>query len=194
MLASGVGAAFLIFETSATTLVDKVFWSKLEYLGGVITPVLYLIFVLRFTGKVKFLSAKYLLMMFIVPICVLILAFTNEHHELIWTGFTAISPETNLMEYYHGPGFWFGYIFYSYLMLFLSIVILIYFIIHQNKPFSSQAWIVLIGGLFPWIVSIIYLTETNPIHGLDLTPASIVLSGILAAYAIFYYRFSTWFH
>src|SRR5665648_1103217 len=49
MIAAGIGAFWLIFETAAPSIPDKIFWSKLEYIGGIPTPVLYLIFVLRFT-------------------------------------------------------------------------------------------------------------------------------------------------
>lgn len=184
MIAAGIGAFWLIFETAAPTITQKIFWSKLEYFGGIATPVLYLIFVLRFTGKDKFLSGKYILLLFIVPAITLVLTITNENHSLIWSGFSAISEKTNLMEYYHGIGFWIGYIAYTYLMLVLATIILFSFIIHQNKPFRSQGLIVFIAGFCPWIASIIYLTGNNPVRGLDITPVSIILSGILAAYSI----------
>lgn len=189
MLATGIGAFCLIFETSATTLNDKILWSKLEYFGGVSTPVLYLIFALRFTGRDKYISVKYLLLLFIIPAITMILVMTNEHHQLIWSGYSAISKKTNLMEYYHGTGFWIGYIFYTYVLLLLATINLITFIIRQNEPFRTQGWIVLAGGMFPWIASFIYLSGSNPLPGLDLTPMSITISGILAAYAIFYVQF-----
>ena len=184
MIAAGFGAFWLIFEAAAPTIADKVFWSKLEYIGGIATPVLYLIFVLRYTGKDKFLSRNHILLLFIVPAITMVLAITNEGHSLIWTGFSEISSETNLMEYYHGIGFWIGYIVYTYLMLILSAIFLLGFIIHQNKPFRSQGIIILVGGFCPWIVSILYLTGNNPVEALDITPVSIILSGVLAAYAI----------
>jgi PAS domain S-box-containing protein len=189
MIAAGIGAFWLIFETAVPSITEKIFWSKLEFLGGIATPVLYLIFVLRFTGKDKFLSRKNILLLFIIPAITLVLTLTNESHSLIWSGFSAISEETNLMEYRHGIGFWFGYIVYSYLLLFLAALNLFSFIIHQKRTFRSQGLIVLIGGFCPWIVSIIYLTGYNPIAGLDITPASIMISGILSAYAILNIRF-----
>jgi len=189
MIAAGFGAFWLIFETAAPTVAEKIFLSKLEFIGGIATPVLYLILVLRFTGKDKFLSVKHILALFIVPTFTLALTLTNEIHGLIWSGFSAISQKTNLIEYYHGIGFWIGYIAYTYLMLFIATILLINFIIHQNNPFRSQGIIVLIGGFCPWIVSIIYLTGNNPVTGLDIAPVSIILSGILTAFAIFNIRF-----
>jgi len=189
MIAAGFGAFCLIFEAAAPTIANKVFWSKLEFIGGITTPVLYLIFVLRFTGNDKFLSRKHILLLFIVPLITLLLTFTNESHNLIWTGFSDISPMTNLMVYHHGIAFWIGYIANTYLMLLLASVFLFNFIIHQNNPFSSQGMIVFIAGFCPWIVSIIYLTGNNPVKGLDITPVSIILSGVLGAYAILNIRF-----
>lgn len=186
MIAAGIGAFWIILETSAPTAAEKIFWSKLEYFGGVSTPVFYLIFVLRFTGKDKLISLKNILLLFVIPAITLVLTITNEKHNLVWSGFSAISDKTNLMEYYHGIWFWIGYIGYTYLMLLLATFYLFSFIFRHNKTFSSQGWIVLFGGLLPWIVSIIYLTDNNPVPGLDLAPVSIILSGILAAYAILY--------
>jgi signal transduction histidine kinase len=189
MLATGTGAFWVIFETSAPGMTQKIFWSKLEYSGGLATPVLYLIFILRFTGKEKLLSLKNILLLFLIPVFTFVLVLTNEQHQLIWSGFSPISEKTNLMEYYHGIWFWIGYIAYSYLLLFVSAIILLNFIIHHARPFRSQAIIVFAGGLIPWIVSIIYLAGKSPVPGLDLTPFSITLSGILAAYAILNFRF-----
>jgi PAS domain S-box-containing protein len=189
MIAAGLGAFWIIFETSSTTMSEKIFWSKLEYFGGVATPVLYLIFVLRFTGKDVLLSSKNIILLFIIPVITLFLTITNEKHNLIWSGFSAISEKTNLMEYYHGIWFWIGYIAYTYLILLLASIYLFNFIIQHTRTFRTQGLIVLAGGLFPWIVSIIYLTGINPVPGLDLAPVSIVLSGTLAAYAILYFRF-----
>jgi PAS domain S-box-containing protein len=167
---------------------EKIFWSKLEYSGGVATPVLYLIFVLRFTGREKLLSMKNILLLFIIPFITFLLVITNEKHNLIWSGFSPISEKTNLMDYLHGIGFWIGYIAYTYLLLLLSSIYLIHFIIHQKRAFRSQAWIIFAGGMFPWIVSVIYLSGSSPVPALDLTPFSITLSGVLAGYAILYSR------
>ena len=110
--------------------------------------------------------------------------FTNEQHQLLWSGFSEINPSSNLMVYYHGVGFWLFYVSYTYLILLLATIFLVGFIVKQNKPFRSQGWIVLIGGAFPWGASFLYLTGCNPFPGVDLAPISITFSGVLAAYAI----------
>lgn len=189
MFAAGFGAFWLIFETAAPEVHEKIFWAKMEYFGAVTTPVFYLIFVLRYTGMDKLISKRNVILLFIVPFITLALTLTNERHNLIWSGFSEISPKTNLIEYYHGIAFWTGYIAYTYLLLLFSAFFLITFLIRQSGLFRSQGWIVLIGGLFPWLTSIIYLSGISPVTGLDLTPASITISGALGGFAILHFRF-----
>jgi signal transduction histidine kinase len=188
MLAAGSGAFWLIFEAAAPTMTEKIIWTKLEFSGGVMTPVLYLIFVLRFTGRDKLLSRRNILRLFIIPAVTFLFVLTNEKHGLIWSGFSPISEKTNLMNYFHGIWFWIGYIGYTYLLLLFSSIYLIIFIIHQTKAFRFQGWIIFTGGMFPWMVSVIYLTGYSPVPALDLTPFSITLSGVLAGCAILFSR------
>jgi len=188
MFASGFGAFWVIFSTSATTMVEKVFWAKLEYVGGVFTPAIFLMFILRFTERDKYLKAKYIilyLLPFLVTLCLLCIKKT-EH--LVWSGFSAIYPDTNLMEFYHGPVFWFVYVLFSYLMMALGSVLILLFLIKHRGNYRQQGIVILLGSLIPWTSSILYITGINIAPGLDLAPASIALSGMILIYAVSYTR------
>ncbi|MEI6137742.1 MAG: histidine kinase N-terminal 7TM domain-containing protein [Mariniphaga sp.] len=189
LFAAGIWAFWIIFETSATTVTDKIFYAKFGYFGAVSTPVFYLIFVLRFVGKDKYLTLKNKIILFLIPLITLVIAFTNEFHHLLWSGFSTISAETNLMEYYHGIWFWIGYFGFNYTLSILSTIYLIRFIMVQTRTFSSQGWIVLAASLIPWSASVLYLSGKNPVAGLDLVPVSTILSGLLFTYAILYINF-----
>jgi signal transduction histidine kinase len=184
MIASGFWAFWIIFETASQSVDLKIFWSKLEYFGAVSAPVLYFIFVLRFTGKGRFISTKNILLLFIIPVVTLLFALTNGQHYLIWSGFSSISEKTNIMEYYHGIWFWIGYLAYNYILFILSTYFLFYFIFYQKKVFRAQGFIIFFAGLCPWIASIFYLFGISPVSGIDLPPISIILSGSLFAFAI----------
>ena len=189
LFAAGFWAFWIIFETSATIETNKIFYSKFGYIGAVSTPVFYLIFVFRFVGKDKYLTLKNKIILFLIPLITLVLAFTNEFHHLLWSGFSAISDETNLMEYYHGMWFWIGYFGFNYTLSILSTIYLIRFIMVQTRTFSSQGWIVLTASLIPWSASVLYLSGKSPVTGLDLVPVSTILSGLLFTYAILYINF-----
>ncbi|MBL7968148.1 MAG: PAS domain S-box protein [Prolixibacteraceae bacterium] len=189
MIAAGVWSFFVIFETSSTVASDKIFWSKMAYFGAVSTPVFYLFFVLSFVGYNRFLTIKNQVLLFIIPFITLLLTFTNESHHFIWSGFSVISKEHNMMEFYHGPAFWIGYSGYNYLVFLIATILLYKYIAQNNKSTAIKGVIILVGGLFPWIASIFYLTGINFLPGLDLVPGSIILSGTLFAYAILNIRF-----
>jgi signal transduction histidine kinase/PAS domain-containing protein/ActR/RegA family two-component response regulator len=184
MIAAGIWAFFVMFETASISTLDKIFWSKMAYFGAVSTPVFYFLFIMRFTGTSTFKSLKKSLILFVIPLITLILAFTNESHQLIWVGFSAISPKTNLLIYFHGIGYWIGYFAYNYLMLFYATVFLFIYIYRQKQTFRNQAWMVFVGGICPWLGGMVYVTNSNPIPGLDLAPISFVLSGIILVYGI----------
>ena len=184
MIAAGFWAFWIIFETASQSADLKIFWSKLEYFGAVSAPVLYFIFVLRFTGKGRFISLKNITLLFIIPVITLIFAITNDRHHLVWSGFSSISEKTNIMEYYHGIWFWIGYLAYNYILFIVSTYFLFYFIFYQKKVFRAQGFIIFFAGLCPWIASIFYLFGISPVSGIDLPPISIILSGSLFGFAI----------
>ena len=184
MLFSGIYAFFISFEVSSTTLAEKIIWAKIAYVGAVAVPVLYFVFIMRYTGYEKVTSLKNTLLLFILPVITLILTYTNEKHHLVWTGFSPISPETNILKYYHGVWFWVGYLAYDYILLFFATISLFNFIIRYKKTFRLQGWVIFVAGICPWACGIVYLTNANPIPGFDLAPASTMLSGILLIYAI----------
>gem|GEM_PF-269655 len=186
---AGFWSLCIMIETASASAEEKIFWAKFAYLGAVTTPVFYFLFVLRFTGRDKFLSIKNTILLFIIPSITLLLAITNENHQLIWSGFSAIYADTNMMEFHHGAGFWIGYMCYNYLLLLLSTILLLQFLISHTKTFLSQGIVILIAGLFPWSASVVYLSGLNPVPGLDIVPVSTVLSGITMAYAILHFRF-----
>lgn len=189
MLFAGLWAFFVIFETASTTIELKIFWSKVAYIGALTTPVLYLILVLKFVGKDKYLAPKYRMVLWFIPVVTFILTLTNEYHSLVWTGYAPISPTTNLTQYYHGIAFWIGNVLFNYILLIIASAYLLTFIFERMSTFRNQGIYLLAASLCPWIASIFYITAKNPVPGFDLVPHSMVFSGILIAVAISRNRF-----
>lgn len=184
MLFTGIYAFFIAFEATSLNISDKILWTKIAYVGAVAVPVLYFIFIMRYTGHKKVSSLRNTLLLFTLPAITLILAITNEKHHLIWTGFSPISPQNNIMEYYHGVWFWIFYMVFDYILLFFATISLFDFIFRHKKVFRVQGWAIFIAGILPWVGGVVYLTNLNPIPGFDIAPASTMLSGILLIFAI----------
>lgn len=189
MIMAGVWTFFLIFETAATTFDGKILWAKVAYLGAVTTPVLFLLLVLRVTDLDRFINLRTTGLLFIVPFITFSLTITNELHLLIWSGFSPIAASSNLMEYHHGPGFWVFYAGYNHLLLLTATLLLFRRIIKSKRTAAIKSIVIFLAGIIPWAASVVYLTGTNPVPGLDIVPASMIVSGILFSYAILFFRF-----
>ncbi|MBN2745342.1 MAG: response regulator [Bacteroidales bacterium] len=186
MLFAGLWALVNTGEAGATTVEGKVLWSQIEYIPSVFVPLFYLIFAARFTGFTSLIRHKAFFLTLLFPITTIVLSFTNTFHNLVWTGFSEINPETNLIEYYHGLWFWIGNVGYNYILFLTATVLVFKYIILNRSTFKTHGWIIFIGGLGPWVASIIYIFDLSPVPGLNLTPATIIFSGILFIVAIFY--------
>lgn len=179
-------AFVLCFESAAPDVAGKVLCSKISYISVVLIPVFYLLFVLRFTKLIRFKDIRHGWMLFIFPFITLMLAYTNELHHLIWSGFSPVSPVTNLITYQHGFWFWIGYTMYSYLLIFVSTYFLFEFLRNNRfrKVYVIQGWLVSLAGLCPWVVSLFYIFDLSPVEGLEITTISTTLSSILFSWSI----------
>ncbi|MBU1879363.1 MAG: diguanylate cyclase [Chloroflexi bacterium] len=190
MLAAGEWALMRTLEAAAVEMTAKIFWAKLEYPGIVSVSVFWLIFVLRYTDFGSWLTRRrrHQLVLWIVPAITLALALTNEWHHLIWTTITP-SPTrpTEILIYGHGTWFWVHAV-YSYTLLLVGSLWLIRAAVRSYRVYRVQSAVILMATAMPWIGNAIYLTGLSPIPGLDLTPLSCVLTGLLLSWAIFRYR------
>lgn len=174
-------------EAAAVGIHHKVFWSIIEYLGALSAPTLFLVFVLEYCQKNRWLKPVYLILLSIVPITGFIVTTTNEWRGLIWTSFTPIPTLPNVLIYGHGIGY---YILISYCSLIIStgILVLLEVWFHANQPYRRQVGMLLLGSLFPFIGGIVYTFIPDILPGLNLTPVSFLLTGLVIAFGIFRFR------
>ncbi|ADJ26062.1 signal transduction histidine kinase [Dehalogenimonas lykanthroporepellens BL-DC-9] len=185
MTAASIWIFFGMLEVSATSVNTKILLSQLEYIGGVTTPVLFLVFAAVYGGFRHWVRPRYLLIAFIIPALTLVLATTNSTHHLVWAGFSAIDPDSNLMVYEHGPWFWFANAGYSTLCLLAGSLIIIRSAFQTSKEYRPSAILLLSGVAVPWLAGMIYVSGFNPFPGYDLTRIGVAFSGIMFLLAIY---------
>ncbi len=176
------------FEAAAIGQALKIFWSKIEYIGAHTSPIFLFLFVLRYSGKDKWLSRLKRYAFFILPLLTIVFAASNESHGLIWSGFAPGPIGTNSLIYYHGWWFWVE-IIYIYTLVFAATGLLIRFALHSNKDFIYQNTILLIASIFPLAGCSIYILGLNPFPGLDLTPFSFMFTGLALSVGLLYFQF-----
>jgi len=176
---------FRVFEGVADTYSEKIFWAKFEYLGISTLPLFYFIFACQFSRKDSWMNKKNLMLLSIVPIFTLILVFTNEQHHLIWAEITPVMGNgiKNLV-YEHAIFFWIQS-FYSYSLLIIGIFNLIKTFLNFPKAHQLQVIIMITATLVPWVGNLLYLLGLSPVHGMDLTPIGLAVSGAILVISLY---------
>ena len=166
----------------------KILWSKFQYFGITSLPVFWLLFALEYTHQASWLKRPLSTLLWLPPLATLIVTWTNELHGWLWTQITPVSPEPGAqLVYEHGWWFW-GFAAYGYLFLLAGTLTLVWAIFRYHRLYRSQAVVILTGAAIPWIGNAIYLSGLSPVPGLDLTPISFAISGVLCALGIFRFQ------
>ena len=167
----------------------KVFWVKITYLGVATVAPLWFIFVLNYTNYDRYLKPIHIRLLFVIPIIIIIIAFTNEWHSLLWPNIIPTSNQPGaILIYEHGPAFFINMI-YSFSLTVIGLIILIKTLIKSSRKYRQQIFILIMVGLIPLIFSSLYAFHVLPIVGLDFSPFALVIAGMLLALSIFRFHF-----
>ncbi|GAA6620793.1 histidine kinase N-terminal 7TM domain-containing protein [Scytonema sp. NUACC26] len=186
MLAITGYATVAAMEAFATALSEKIFWSKLEYVGSGSVITFFLIFAMHFTNKNRWLTPRNTALLWIVPTFNVILVATNEWHGLVWSGFSPLSNEANVVVYEHNLGFfWVMGCVYTY--TFTGIVLLIQKSLSRSVMYYKQSRITLAAVAVPLLGATLYMLRLTPV-GLNITPMCFMATGLLLFVSIFRFR------
>lgn len=172
------------FEAAAIDLPVKIFFSTLEYIGFGFTVLFYLFFACEYTGKTEWLTQSVRRFLWAMPFLNLSFAVTNHWHRLLWTHFTPADFGHHQIVYHHGILFYVGiFLIYSYLA---SATLLLVSQMNVTSVLQKQQTrILVIATVIPWVVSLIYVANLSPIPGLNISPMSLLTTGILILHAVF---------
>lgn len=187
-------------EMASASMQAKIFWAKIEYFGVVSGPVFFLIFTLQYLQQKNvnpFISSdqkkqlknqyRFFPYLWFIPSITLLLTWTNEWHNLIWTGYHFITTGNyEIMLFDRGWWFWVNVI-YTYSLLSISMIILVIAAFRFRKIFKRQALAVLLGVPIPFLANISYILMPIQLKGVDFTPASFVVTGIILTWGIYHY-------
>ncbi|RLD03879.1 MAG: hypothetical protein DRI56_11895 [Chloroflexota bacterium] len=180
-------AFFYGLEMLSVSLEQTLLWSKLQYFGAVNLAVMWLFLVLTYTGKRDWLTARNIALHFIIPGITLALVWSNELHELIWVNpGLDNNPAFNTLSFKPGLWWWVN-IAYSYLILLFTSILLITALIRAATLYRRQITILLFFSGFTWLGNLVYTIGLSP-QGMNLTPITFSLSGLLIAWGLFRYR------
>ena len=172
-------------EFLSTEMWVKILWIKISYIGVATAAALWFIVILDYSQYEKYLKPSYIAALMFLPLLIIILAFTNDFHGLIWPSITPVYGAAGaLLVYSHGWGFWLN-LAYSFILIILGLLVLIRLLMKSPRIYHTQILILMLSGAIPIFFSLMYNTDALGIPGLDITPFGLAISALLIAISIF---------
>jgi len=180
------GTAYIL-QLISTDLEIKTFWNKVTYLGVVMTPGMWLIFALEYTGRKNWVTRSRIFLLFVMPLITTIVIWTNEAHHLFWTT-AEIYRVSDLVLQKSSNGLWFWvHAAYSYVLILAGTVLIVRALLRWPAQYRRQmAWI-LFAVAAPWLANAITVFDLLPVL-IDLTPFAFTVTGVGMAVALFRHR------
>jgi PAS domain S-box-containing protein len=175
-------------EMAGTDLPTKLFWANLHYACYGTLAIAWLALMIEYTGHGKWLTARRLALLAIIPALTVILAWTNDLHGLMrqdvrldTSGDFAVIAKT------YGPWFWVAAT-YNWCLSAAGIYLAAAAMRGAQPLYRRQTLIILIGYLLPLAWNLIYALGLSPVPRHDLAPVLAGVSGILVGIGLFRFQ------
>lgn len=163
---------------------QKIFWSQVSYIGVMTSSPFLFWFAMQYHHRKINLWVKIFATFF--PLAGIILAFTNDWHYLLWSGYHYLQG-TNILVYEKGPIFW-VVIICVYSLLAYAILLFIRSALSSSTFYRRQSYIVLASSFFPVLGNILYISGHSPFPGMDTTPVGFAITGMFLTWGLFQYK------
>jgi len=177
MCALAAWSVTVILTHLSAELPAKLFWTNAQYVGITLAPLMWLLFVLRYTGHSSSLTTRNLALLGLHPVLVQIVVWTNPHHNLfreqVWLDTSGAVP---MLGNTLGPAFW-VHAAYSYALMLMAAYFLIRSHFFAPRVYRRQGWTLLVAIAAPWLANIVTITHPTWLSYLDLTPFAFIVSG-----------------
>ncbi len=175
-------------ELGSPTLSAKIFWTNFNFLGIVIVPVAWFMFVLEYTYRDRWLTRRNIILLFLPSLVTLAMAWTNGTHGLIRSAVKLdVSGAIPMLDPTYSTGFWVFWL-YAFLLTFTASFLMVYTLVKAPELYKGQVVALLVVASVPWVSNIIYLSGLSPFHKLDLTPFSFMLMTVVMAWNLSRYK------
>lgn len=176
-------------EMAATTLPMKIIAVNIIYVGVVGVAPFWFAFVLGYTNRGHWLTKRTIALLFIHPIIVMSLIWTNDWHLLFWSE-RAIAMQDGLVVNTFVQGtLWYAHTAYAYLLLILSTVLLLRALLRSPQLYQGQVVFLLVGALVPTVGNFLFISGATPLPNyVDITPTMFLISGMAVGWALYRFR------
>jgi diguanylate cyclase (GGDEF)-like protein/PAS domain S-box-containing protein len=172
-------------DYAAVSIPLKVFFTKWEYVFYHLALIYFLMFILFYAGYGSLLENRYVrTLLWVVPGSNVFLAWTNEWHQWLWSGFVRSQFGDNTVIFEHGPAFlWVAGT--GYLIL-ASILLTAWLASRRGSRYAQrQGRLLVYGCLFPLLGNLIYQFQPLAFDGVDWSSLLLSISSLLFLWALY---------
>ncbi|MFO7569173.1 MAG: diguanylate cyclase [Smithellaceae bacterium] len=150
------------------------FWGKLLFVGVVMVPGAFLVWVARYTKRDAWVNSRTIALLCIEPVVFNLLIWTDPWHG--W--FSGTYTTTGQL----GIAFWL-HTLYSYVLLMIGAVMLILNWLQMQPAYRKQAFLVLLGLPISTAANVVTVAYLMPQLRIDLSPLGFLAAGAIFTYA-----------
>jgi signal transduction histidine kinase/ActR/RegA family two-component response regulator len=162
--------------------------SSVLYIFIVSVPGAWLVFAVRFAGQNRWLPPRLVPLLFLEPLLILALVFTNPFHGLIHAATEMKTDGTYaVMVIRHGPFFYVNAA-YNWVLFTAGAALLVTGVLRQPGSAARRLAVVLGAMLVPVLGNAAWVLGLQPRQLTDLTPVYFAVPGLAAAWLLFRVR------
>lgn len=178
------GLAYAV-ELGVDDVALKSRWGDLKYLGIVTLAPAWLVFVLQYVGRQRWVTWRLLCALAVVPVVTTLLLAIPATHDVVRSYPPAVGGEEP--EVQAGPLFnaFFGY---NYAVLVGATVLFVASMGRLARSYRRMAVVLVIAALVPLTVNALYNTNVGWFASIDLTPFAFTLTGAVLVWGLFHER------
>jgi PAS domain S-box-containing protein len=158
-------------------------WARIQHVGALLVPALWLAFILQWSGRERFFTPVGLIALFGIPVLTIVTVLVEGGAGLYFT-----PRETSIVKpASDGPVAW-VHLGHAYLALLSGAALLLRQVVSSRGAVRSQALLLLLATTIPWSGNLAYLAGIVPHPELRPTALLLAVGASVTAYGIFRYR------
>lgn len=171
-------------ELGASALEGVKFWLPIEYIGAAAAPVLAFCIVWLYIQQHQRNARPIGVFFAIVPAITLLLAFTNDHHGLIWQDMHLIEQSGQLM-FDFTPGAWYWVkVAFDWSLMAAGLALILIAAARTSGLYRRQYLLMSLAFVPPFAFNVAYVFDLTP-PGVDVNPYALILTSVIIALALF---------
>lgn len=185
MAAITLWTAASALDYAAVSIPLKVFFAKVELTSYTSGLSLFVAFTLSYVGNAAWLKKSWVKILLIAaPLSNTLLAWTNDWHNWLWTGFSRASIGDNIVLFHHGPAF-----VYLSITGYISTAIILYSLWGATRRGSTilrkQARLLFFASVIPLFGNLLYVLDIEGVRGIDWASILFTFSGFFFLAALY---------